>query len=244
METNVYDLTNRELVNAFKAKEHDSILEISSKSIFLIPVQNKNRIDKIAFESMMDSEKHLYLPIFINMADIDTNPMIKGKQVLIAHFGMIEEILNAHPKLYGICINPCTMDCKLNRTESYKICNLYHQNEDKLTFEPDFYKKETTNMAALLPKQPSPRSEVIVSVVNKLKTTTIKKAYLTVKPVGNKLHYKFYIDYNTKEQSYIDELNIFIINLMQETETFEILSTKPKMNEKMVRFLKPIYTKK
>lgn len=244
MDTNVYDLTNRELVNAFKKKEHDSILEIASKSIFLIPVQNKNRIEKIAFESMMDSEKHLYLPIFINMADIDTNPIIKGKQVLIAHFGMIEQILNAHSKLYGICINPCTMDCKLDRTESYKICNLYHQNENKLEFEPDFYKKETTNMADLLPKQPSPRSEVIVSFVNKLKTTTIRKAYLTVKPVGNKLHYKFYLDYNTKEISYIDELNSLIHELLNETETYEILCTRQKMNEKMVRFLKPIYTKK
>ncbi len=244
MEVNVYDLTNKELVRAFKDKNHDLILEIASKSIFLIPVQNKNRIEKIAFESMMDSEKHLYLPIFINMADIDTNPMIKGKQVLIAHFGMIEQILNAHPKLYGICINPCTMDCKFDRTESYHICNMYYQNEDKLEFEPDFYKKEVVNMSSLTSKQPVPRSEVIVSVVNKLKTTTIKKAYLTVKTVGNKLHYKFFINYNAKEQSYIDELNIFIQNLMQENETFEILSTKPKMNEKLIRFLKPIYTKK
>lgn len=240
---NVYDLTNRELVQAFKNKNHDEVLEISSKSIFLIPVQNKNKIEKIAFESIMDSERNLYLPLFINMADIDTNPMIKGKQVLIAHFGMIEEILNAHPKLYGICINPCTMDCKLDRTESYKICSLYHQNEDKLTFEPDFYKKESISMADMAIKKPVPRSEVIISVVNYLKGTIIKKAYLTVKPVGDKLHYKFYIDYNNKETSYIDELDILIKKLMQENESFEILSTKNKMNEKMVRFLKPIYKK-
>lgn len=240
---NVYDLSNKELIQAFKNKNHDEVLETSSKSIFLIPVQNKNKIEKIAFESMMDSEKHLYLPIFINMADIDTNPMIKGKQVLIAHFGMIKQILDAHPKLYGICINPCTMDCKLNRTESYKICSMYHQNENKLTFEPNFYKKEVVNMSDILPKQPTPRSEVIVSVVEYLKGTTIKKAYLTVKLIGNKLHYKFYIDYNRKENSYIDELQILIEKWMQENETFEVLSTKSKMNEKMVRFLKPIYKK-
>lgn len=240
---NVYDLSNKELVKAFKNKNYDEIFEISSKSIFLIPVQDKNRIDKIAFESMMDSQKHLYLPLFINMADVNANRMIKGKQILIAHFGMIEEILNAHSNLYGICINPCTMDCKLNRTDSYKICTLYHENENKLTFEPDFYKSETFTMADLKPKVPNPRAEIIISVVDYLKTTTIKKAYLSVKTENNKLHYKFFIDYNVKEQSYIDELNIKIGKIIEENESFEIVNAKQKLNAKIVLRMKPIYKK-
>lgn len=241
--TNVYNLSNQELVNAFKQKDIESVKKISSKSIFLIPVKDKNNINKIGFEAMMDNTKSLYLPIFINMADIEVNKMIKGKQILIAHFGMIEAILNNNNNLKGIVINPCTMDCKLDRKDSLEICSLYHQNEDKLDFEPDFYQKETFTMADLKPKEPMPRAEIIVSVVDYLKNTTIKKAYLKVKPIGDKLNYQFIIDYNKKEQSFIDELTYIIEKLLQEKEMFEIKNAKQGINSKIIRFLKPIYEK-
>lgn len=240
----VYNLFNLDLVEAFKKKDIESIKQISSKSIFLIPVKDKNDIKKISIETMMDNKKSLYLPIFINMADVESNKMIKGKQILIAHFGMIEQILKNNQELKGIVINPCTMDCKLNRIDSLEICDLYNKNESKLNFEPDFYKKESFTMADLKTKELIPRAEIIVGVVDYLKNTTIKKAYLKIKPIGDKLNYKFFIDYNKKEQSFIDELCYIIEKLLQEKETFEILNAKKGMNVKTVRFLKPIYEKR
>lgn len=242
---NVYNLFNEELINAFKHKDMNLVKEISSNSIFLIPVKDKNNINKIAFESMMDSKKDLYLPLFINMKNVEQNKMIKGKQILIAHFGMVETILNNHPQLKGIVINPCSMDCKLDRQESLDICKLYHKNENKLTFEADFYQPEKTTMADLKPKTLTPRSEVVVKVVNYLNTTTIKSAYVTLKTIGDKLHYNFIIPYNTRnEQSFIDELMYILEKEMQEKETFEISNGKQGISAKTIKFLKPIYVKK
>lgn len=240
----VYSLSNPELVQAYKNKNKELIMEISSKSIFLIPVKNKNNINKISFESMMDSNKKYYLPIFINMADIKANPMIKGKEILIAHFGMIETLLKNNNKIDGIVINPCTMDYKLTKQESFEICSLYHKNEDKLDFEPDFYKQETYTMADLKPKEPIPRAEVLVDVVEYLKKTTIKKAYIKVNPIGDKLQYKLYIDYNRNELSFINELEFILNKSLNENEIYEILNSKQGRNVKMVKFMKPIYEKK
>lgn len=240
----IYSLTNQELVKAFKNKDKELIKDISSKSIFLIPIKNKNNINKIAFESMMDSNKKIYLPLFINMADMKANKMIKGKEILIAHFGIIETLLKNTDKIDGIVINPCTMDCKLTKEESIEICSLYHKNEDKLDFEPDFYKPEKTVMADLKPQEPIPRAEVIVNVVEYLKKTTIKKAYIKVKPVGNKLQYKLYINYNNNELSFIHELEFILEKSLNENEIYEILSTKQGSNAKAIKFMKPIYEKK
>lgn len=241
---NVYDLKNVELVKAFKSNDIEKLKEIASKSIFLIPVKDKNNINKIAVETMMDSLKDLYLPIFINMADIDLNKMIKGKNVLIAHFGMIETILNNNEKFKGIVINPCTMDCKLTRKESFDICSLYHKNEDKLDFDMEFYKKEKFTMSDLKQESIVPRANIIMNIVNYLKKTSIKKAYLRISQVGNKLHYKIYIDYIKKEQSFVDELSYIIENLLNENESFELLNAKLGINSKIVKNLKPIYEKK
>lgn len=241
---NVYDLKNVELVKAFKSNDIEKLKEIASKSIFLIPVKDKNNINKIAVEAMMDSLKDLYLPIFINMADIDLNKMIKGKNVLIAHFGMIETILNNNEKFKGIVINPCTMDCKLTRKESFDICSLYHKNEDKLDFDMEFYKKEKFTMSDLKQESIVPRANIIMNIVNYLKKTSIKKAYLRISQVGNKLHYKIYIDYIKKEQSFVDELSYIIENLLNENESFELLNAKLGINSKIVKNLKPIYEKK
>ena len=241
---NVYDLKNVELVKAFKSNDIEKLKEIASKSIFLIPVKDKNNINKIAVEAMMDSLKDLYLPIFINMADIDLNKMIKGKNVLIAHFGMIETILNNNEKFKGIVINPCTMDCKLTRKESFDICSLYHKNEDKLDFDMEFYKKEKFTMSDLKQESIVPRANIIMNIVNYLKKTSIKKAYIRISQVGNKLHYKIYIDYIKKEQSFVDELSYIIENLLNENESFELLNAKLGINSKIVKNLKPIYEKK
>lgn len=241
---NVYDLKNVELVKAFKSNDIEKLKEIASKSIFLIPVKDKNNINKIAVEAMMDSLKDLYLPIFINMADIDLNKMIKGKNVLIAHFGMIETILNNNEKFKGIVINPCTMDCKLTRKESFDICSLYHKNEDKLDFDMEFYQKEKFTMSDLKQESIVPRTDIIMNIVNYLKKTSIKKAYLRISQVGNKLHYKIYIDYIKKEQSFVDELSYIIENLLNENESFELLNAKLGINSKIVKNLKPIYEKK
>ena len=241
---NVYDLKNVELVKAFKSNDIEKLKEIASKSIFLIPVKDKNNINKIAVETMMDSLKDLYLPIFINMADIDLNKMIKGKNVLIAHFVMIETILNNNEKFKGIVINPCTMDCKLTRKESFDICSLYHKNEDKLDFDMEFYKKEKFTMSDLKQESIVPRANIIMNIVNYLKKTSIKKAYLRISQVGNKLHYKIYIDYIKKEQSFVDELSYIIENLLNENESFELLNAKLGINSKIVKNLKPIYEKK
>lgn len=241
---NVYDLKNVELVKAFKSNDIEKLKEIASKSIFLIPVKDKNNINKIAVEAMMDSLKDLYLPIFINMADIDLNKMIKGKNVLIAHFGMIETILNNNEKFKGIVINPCTMDCKLTRKESFDICSLYHKNEDKLDFDMEFYKKEKFTMSDLKQESIVPRANIIMNIVNYLKKTSIKKAYLRISQVGSKLHYKIYIDYIKKEQSFVDELSYIIENLLNENESFELLNAKLGINSKIVKNLKPIYEKK
>lgn len=241
---NVYDLKNVELVKAFKSNDIEKLKEIASKSIFLIPVKDKNNINKIAVETMMDSLKDLYLPIFINMADIDLNKMIKGKNVLIAHFGMIETILNNNEKFKGIVINPCTMDCKLTRKESFDICSLYHKNEDKLDFDMEFYKKEKFTMSDLKQESIVPRANIIMNIVNYFKKTSIKKAYLRISQVGNKLHYKIYIDYIKKEQSFVDELSYIIENLLNENESFELLNAKLGINSKIVKNLKPIYEKK
>ena len=170
---NVYDLHNEELIKAFKEKNYDLLKQISSNSIFLIPVKDKNNIDKIAFESMMDSNKDCYLPLFIKMADMKAAPLIKGKQVLIAHFGMIELILKNHPKLKGIVINPCTMDYKINMKESFEICDLYHKNEKKLDFNVEFYKPESFTMADFKKGNITINSELILTVTNYLKTTSI-----------------------------------------------------------------------
>lgn len=241
---NVYNLKNVELIKAFKSNDIEKLKEIASKSIFLIPVKDKNNINKIAVEAIMDSLKDLYLPIFINMADIDLNKMIKGKNVLIAHFGMIETILNNNEKFKGIVINPCTMDCKLTRKESFDICSLYHKNEDKLDFDMEFYQKEKFTMSDLKQESIVPRANIIMNIVNYLKKTSIKKAYLRISQVGNKLHYKIYIDYIKKEQSFVDELSYIIENLLNENESFELLNAKLGINSKIVKNLKPIYEKK
>lgn len=240
----IYSLSNPELVQAFKNKDKELIKEISSKSIFLIPVKNKDNINKIAFESMMDSQKKYYLPIFIKMADIKANPMIKGKEILIAHFGMIETLLKNSDKVDGIVINPCTMDYKIDKKESFEICSLYHKNEDKLDFEPDFYKPEKFTMADFKSQEPIPRAEVLVNIVDYLKNTTIKKAYVKVKPVGDKLQYKIYIDYNRNELSFINELEFIINKSLEDNEIYEILNTKQGINAKTIKFMKPIYEKK
>lgn len=241
---NVYDLKNKELVKAFKSKDFERLKEIASTSTFLIPVKDKNNINKIAVEAIMDSLKDVYLPIFINMYDIDVNKMIKGKNILIAHFGMIETILKNNEKFKGIVINPCTMDCKLTRKESFEICSLYHKNENKLDFDMEFYQKEKFTMNEFKKETLIPRSEIVISLIDYLKKTTIKNAYIRMSPIGNKLHYKIYIDYTKHEQSFIDELTYIIDNLLIENESFEILNAKLGLNSKIVKNLKPIYQRK
>jgi hypothetical protein len=242
----VYNLSNHELVSAFKKKDYKSLKSIASKSIFLIPVKNKDNINKIAFEAMMDSTKSLYLPIFINMADMRENKMIKGRQVLIAHFGMIETILKNNPKLTGIVINAGTMDCKLNMEESFEICSLYQQLENKgeIDFEPEYYKPESFTMADLKPKVLMPRLEVSLPFLEYIKKTPIRKAYLRVQMVGGKLNYTFYLDYNKQDQSFVDELMFILDEAIDPNETYEILNAKQGANVKSVKFLKPIYVKR
>lgn len=240
---NVYELCNPKLIRAFKNKDIENLKEITSKSIFLIPVKNKSNINKISFEAIMDSSKNLYLPIFINMTDVEMNNMIKGKQILIAHFGMIETILKNNTNLNGIVINAGTMDYKINKKDSLDICYLYHKNKDKLTFKPDFYQSEKFSMADLKPKNPIPRAEILVKVVEYMKKTNIKKVYLKVKNIGDKLCYNFYIDYNKSDQSFIDELTYIIQKLLNEKEDFVILNAKKGINSKIIRYLKPIYEK-
>ena len=239
---NVYNLSNPELIQAFKKNDMEKVKQIVGSSTFLIPIKNKDNIHKISFESIMNSKKELYLPLFINMADVEMNPMIKGKQILIAHFGMIDTILNNNKNLKGIVINPHTMNCIISRNESKEILEYYHQSG--INFEPDFYQKETFTMADLKPEPLMPRSEVVISIINYLETTPIKKAYINVKKLGNKLHYQIYLQYGNNDKSFVEELHFKVEKLLDEKESFEIQNIKEKKYAKLVQYLKPVYEKK
>ena len=239
----IYNLSNSALVEAFKTRDMETLKKVASKSIFLIPVKNKNNVEKISSEVMVDSKNEYYLPLFINMADMKAAKLIKGRQVLVAHFGMIETILKNTSKLTGIVINPCTMDCRFSLKEANEISSLYKGLEDKPMFEEEFHEQEITKMSDYKKRPLEIREELSLTLQEYLKETPIKKCYVTVKMRGNKKHYQFILDYSNKDAACVAELQAYLETVLVEDEEFELSSTKSGLLRKLTKSLTPIYQK-